>query len=142
MPNDDKYNLMSEVSASPWPIMWPIPGILFGPYERILVSLPTQLNTSERKNTIYLVDLNASISTLSPHIYGTLGIPITHTSNANINGFQCHVHPGQPGQISTLGMDYFSCYGDTLIISYKAKTITIDLEQKKSKSNNDEVPPL
>lgn len=112
---------------------WPAHGIVFGPFKRNLLSLPTQLgSTGPVKNVIFLVDPDEPTTQLSAAAFasllGTARVPPA-AAHARINGCPCQVRLRSPAcsrpDVSVLGSDFMSSVGVQLLVDYKEQTVTL-----------------
>lgn len=120
---------VQHLSEAAGPVTWPVRGILYGPCKRPLVCLPTALGTttSTFRNIIYLVDSCAPTTELDPYAFGAFGDEaVTFAAHANINGMRCHVRRGAR-DIPVLGADYMSHCNLSVLVDYKANTVTLDV---------------
>ena len=115
--------------------MWPVQGVLYGPCQRPLVCLPTQLRPDTPcKNIIFLVDTGAPCSELSPAAFSALlgsdAEPPPRATRGIVNGVHhCELRlcaqDGNHPDIPVIGTDYLSLMGGLLTIDYRLHTVTI-----------------
>jgi hypothetical protein len=112
--------------------VWPVQGVLYGPCQRPLVCLPTQLRAGMPcKSIVFMVDTCAPFSELSPAAFSALGsgtVPPRATRGI-VNGVHCKLQlcaqNGNHPDIPVLGADYLTVMGGLLTINYKLNTVSI-----------------